>query len=329
MFTRQKSWFLCLCVLLLLFAPPGSQTRAAEKYPIKPITFIVPAEAGSDGDIIARPLCQKVSALLGQPVIVVNKPGAGSSIGYREIHDAKPDGYTIGIGFTSLATNRLLGIMPYDHHAFTMIGSHATNVAFILASTKTKRPFRTAEEVFSFARAHPGDVSIATSGKGYLFWFASVALEESTGLKFNIIPQPGGAGFSIAQIAGGHVDLGIMGFGPAKPQVEAGNIRALAVFGTKRFPGANENVPTLKELGYDVRIEGNHFIVGPPKMPKEVLDKLVRAFESAANDPEFKKFLVERDVMPAYLSPKESIENYDEQRRLCRSILERAGMLKE
>ena len=85
----------------------GGWAQAAEKYPSKPITFIVPLEAGGGGDVQTRPLAARLAELLGQPVVVVNKPGAGSSIGYRAIHDAKADGYTIGIGMATIVANKL------------------------------------------------------------------------------------------------------------------------------------------------------------------------------------------------------------------------------
>ena len=90
----------------------GERVQAAE-YPVKPITFIIPLGPGADADVFHRPFCQNLTKLLGKPVVVVNKPGAGSSIGYREIHDAKPDGYTIGVGAAiTLVTNKLQGISP-------------------------------------------------------------------------------------------------------------------------------------------------------------------------------------------------------------------------
>ena len=96
---------------------------AAEKYPSKPINFIVAVEAGSDGDVLSRPLVQKASSILGSPIVVVNKPGAGSSMGYREIHDARPDGYTIGWTAGTIITNKLQGLLPYDFSDYTMICS--------------------------------------------------------------------------------------------------------------------------------------------------------------------------------------------------------------
>src|SRR4030042_6851713 len=99
---------------------------------------------------------------------------------------------------------------------------------------------------------------------------ATMALTEGTGLKFNIIPQAGAGGFTITQVAGGHTDLAVVNFPAAKAQIEAGNVRYLATFGSKRFSSPYDNIPTIKELGYDVMLKSVGGMVGPPKMPKDV-----------------------------------------------------------
>ena len=222
--------------MLLFGVSSVDKIQAAEKYPVKPVTFIVATEAGSDGDVICRPLVQRVSAIIGQPVVVVNKPGAGSTIGYRELHDSKPDGYTIGWGSATIITNKLQGISPYDYRDFTMLGAFATYFPIIVSSTKTKRPFNTIEEVISFGKAHPGELSMATAAIGQSWWVAAVAFLEGTGLKINTIPQAGAGGVTIVQVAGGHTDLAVVGLGSAKTQIEAGNVRFIATLGFQTGP---------------------------------------------------------------------------------------------
>jgi tripartite-type tricarboxylate transporter receptor subunit TctC len=307
----------------------GKGLQAAEQYPVKPITFIVPLEAGADGDILARPIVQKVSTMLGQPIMVVNKPGAGSSIGYREIHDAKPDGYTIGWAAATIVSNKLQGLLPYDHQDFTMIGTYATYVPIIVASTKTKRPFKTIEEVLSFAKSNPGEVSIAAGAVGQSWWIATMAFLAGTGLQFNVIPQPGTGAYSIAQVAGGHTDLAILALGAAKSQIDAGNVRFLVVFGSNRAPAPYDNVPTLKDVGYNVVWESTQTVIGPPKIPKDIAEKLAKTFEKAANEPEYIKFVIERNAFSFVTTLDKTVQFYDEQRKVCRSVMEKAGILKE
>src|SRR5512135_427556 len=148
----RRVWLAVGILSLSMILGLGKGTGAAEQYPAKPITFIVAGEAGADSDVLCRPLVQKASAVLGQPMVVVNKPGAGSSIGFRELHDAKPDGYTIGWGGLPLIISRLQGIMSYDYHEFTLLGTFYVLHNNVFGSTRTKRPFKTMEEVISFAR---------------------------------------------------------------------------------------------------------------------------------------------------------------------------------
>jgi tripartite-type tricarboxylate transporter receptor subunit TctC len=317
--------FFGLFLAFFLLGPAG----AAETYPAKPISFIVPLEAGADADVLARPFVQKVSDILAKPVIVVNKPGAGSSLGYRQVREAKPDGYTIGSAYTSLVANKLQGLTNFDHRDLTVMGTFYSWGPIIVASTKTQHPYKSLEEVLAYAKSHPEGVSIATGGVGQVWWIATMAFQTATGLKFNILPQPGSAGYSIIQVAGGHADLGVVALASAKPQLEAGNIRLVAVYGSRRLAEPYHNVPCLKELGYDVNIETTSIVIGPPKLPENVVDLLTKTFKAAVDDPEYQKFVMARAARPVFLPPDKAIAYYDEQRTIYRAIMEKAGILKE
>ena len=303
--------------------------QAAEKYPVKPIDFIVPLEAGSDGDVIARPVMQKVSQILGQPVMIVNKPGAGSSIGYREVYRAKPDGYTIGWGSATLISNKLQGISPIDYHDFTMLGTFATYFPVIVAATNSKRPFKTIQEVMSYAKAHPGEVSMATGGIGQNWWVASMSFLKGTGLEINIIPQPGTGAMSMTQVAGGHTDLACVGLGSAKSMVDGGQVRLLVNLGEERAPAPYDKVPTMKELGFDVSYESTNFAMGPPKMAKDVVDILVKAIKQAVHEPDYVKYCTERNARWEYIPPEKMVPLFDKRRIVVREIMSKAGILKE
>ena len=302
--------------------------HAAEEYPVKPIIFIVANEAGSDADIISRAVALRASQMLGKPIVIVNKTGASGFIGYSEIHDAKPDGYTIGWGGVPLIIGKLQGILPWDHHGFTPIGAYYTTSLNVFASTRTKRPFKSIEEAISFAKSNPEEVSMVTGGKGMNSWIGAMAFQEAAGIKFNIIPQVGGGNFIATQLAGGHADLGVILLPSIKPQIDAGNIRFLAVIGSERDP-SYKDVPTLKELGYDVEFEACGFVMGPPKMPKNISDKLAEAFRIAVNDPEYEKFVIGRFVRPLYLPPDKILPYFDKRRDEVRSMMEKAGILKK
>ena len=314
---------------LLVLGSWENSMQAAEKYPVKPITCLIPLEAGSDGDIAMRPMMNKAATILGKPILIVNKPGAACTIGYRELLAAKPDGYTISSATGTIVSNKLQGLMPYDYRNFTVIGIYWVGTPIITASTKSKRNFKTIAEVLAYAKLHPGEVSIATGGTGQILWIATMAFQEATGLEFNVIPQEGAGGFATAQVAGGHTDLGVSFLASAKPQIEAGNIRLLAVFGSRRAPGKYADIPALKEIGYDVPVASPNAILGPPKMPKEVTHKLISAFETVYNDAEFQQHIINRNSLPSYFPSEKAVERYDQDRRIYKSIMEKAGVLKE
>ena len=303
--------------------------QAAEKYPVKQILFIVPVEAGGDGDVLVRPIMESVSKTLGQPVVIVNKPGGGSSIGYREIHNAKPDGYTLGWGSATIITNKLQGVMPLDYHDFTQLGAYATFFPIVIGSTKSAVKFNTIQEAIAHAKANPGKLNMATAGVGQSWWVGATAFITATGIKVNTIPQPGAGALVTSQVAGGHAELGVAALASAKGMVESGQVKFLATLGDGRAPAPYDKIPTVRELGYDVSWESSNFVMGPPKLPKQIATVLAKAVEKAANDPAFKKFVSQRNARWEYIPADKVVASYDKRREVVRGIMQKAGILKE
>jgi tripartite-type tricarboxylate transporter receptor subunit TctC len=312
------------CVLLAV-----SAAHAAEKYPVKPIQCIVAVEAGADGDVLVRPILERVSKMLGQPIVVVNKPGGGSSIGYRELHTAKPDGYTIGWGSATIITNKLQGVSPLDYHDFTQLGAYATYFPIVISAVKAKPQFNSIQDAISYAKSNPGKVNMSTAGVGQSWWVAAMAFIGGTGINVNTIPQPGAGAMTVAQVAGGHAELGVAALGSAKSMIEAGQVKFLATLGDARAPAPYDKIPTAKELGYNVSWESTNFLMGPQKMPKEVVSVLVSAIEKAAKDPEYIKFANERNTRWEYIAPGDVVPAFDKRRETVRGIMAKAGILKE
>lgn len=302
--------------------------QAAEKYPVKPIEFIVGVEAGADGDAISRPAIATVSKILGQPIMFVNKPGAGSSISYRTVLQAKPDGYTIGWGSNTLVSNKLQGITNFDYSDFIPLGPFATYFPVIVASNKTKRPFKTIQEVISFAKAHPNEISMATAGIGMNWWVAAMDFARVTGTQINMIPQPGAGALCMAQVAGGHTDLSIVALGAAKSMVDSGQVSLLASLGDKRPAPPYDQTPTMRELGYDTGYESLNFAMAPPKTPKPIVDIWVNALKTAVSDPAYVKFCTERNARWEYLTPEQITAVFDKRKVVVREIMAKSGLLK-
>src|SRR4051794_1016488 len=300
----RRSMKTSLIALASLCVSGIGAVHAADKYPVKPIQCIVAVEAGADGDVLVRPILERVSKTLGQPIVVVNKPGGGSSIGYRELHTAKPDGYTIGWGSATIITNKLQGVSPLDYHDFTHLGAYATYFPIVISAVKTKPQFNSIQDAISYAKSNPGKVNMSTAGVGQSWWVAAMAFIGGTGINVNTIPQPGAGAMTVAQVAGGHAELGVAALGSAKSMIEAGQIKFLATLGDARAPAPYDKIPTAKELGYNVSWESTNFLMGPPNMPQEVVSVLVNAIEKAAKDPEYVKFAVERNTRWEYIPPQ-------------------------
>ncbi len=302
---------------------------AAPPYPVKPITCIVAVEAGADGDVLVRPIMQHLSKTLGQPVLIVNKPGGGSSIGYRELHAAKPDGYTLGWGSATIITNKLQGVSPLDYHDFTHLGAYATFFPIVIASTRSKVQFNSVQDVIAYAKANPGKLNMSTAGVGQSWWVAAMAFVGGTGVSVNAIPQPGAGAMTVAQVAGGHAEVGVAALGSAKSMVDAGQVKFLATLGEGRAPAPYDKIPTMKELGYEVSWESTNFVMGPPNMPKEIVAVLASAIEKAAKDPEYVKFANDRNTRWEYIPPAAIVPAFDKRRAVVRDIMAKAGILKE
>ena len=325
----KRSFLVVLMVLVCNGVVTGGVSRAADKYPVKPIEFIVPMEAGSDGDTISRPAISRVSQILGQPIIIVNKPGGGSSIGYRETLRAKPDGYTMGWGSATLVSNKLQGISNFDYRDFMPLGPFATYFPVVVASTNSKHTFKTIQEVLAYAKANPNEISMAVAGVGQNWWVAAMDFARGTGVQINMIPQPGTGAMCMAQVAGGHTDLTIVALGAAKSMVDGGQVRILASLGEKRAAPPYEKIPTMRELGYDVGYESLNYAMAPPKVPQDIVDIWVKALKTAVTDPAYVKFCTERNARWEYMTPEQITAAFDKRKVVVREILSKAGLLKE
>jgi tripartite-type tricarboxylate transporter receptor subunit TctC len=299
---KQGPWTIVVVAILamgLLFAPTAGQSA---DFPKSPITLIMPWGAGGATDIVFRALCEAVKTILGQPVIVENRPGGGSAVGVGSIVGKKPDGYTIAEATNSLHRNSYINKLPFDTvkdlTAIAMVGGHLYGVL-----VRADSPFKTLNDVIEYARANPGKLTYMASGVGT---GGHIAWEETAynagGLKFRHIPSKGDQESS-ASLLGGHVDLIVTTAGWI-PLVEAGKLRLLATFGEKRskvFP----KVPTIKELGYKVVHDNPMVILGPKGMDPVVVKILQDAFHKAQEDPRFVSAMAKYDMPIMFMGSRE------------------------
>jgi len=311
-------------LVLILFLGIESGQSSAD-YPDKPIKSLICYEAGSATDIGGRQFYKYLEKELGQPIMVVNKPGAASALGLREIYNSKPDGYTIGMS-CSVNVLKIMGLLPYDHHDF-----HVTSLASLTWSAlvvSAKSPFKTVKELVDYAKANPGKLRWSTTSKGAVYWIQSRYFERVTGTQYNLIANPGGASYVATQVGGGHADVGIAAYRPLQGQIEAKNIRILGITTEKRVPGF-ENLPTLKEQGYNIVLSAWAAGVAPKGLPPEVSQKLILAAKKVAESKEWRDYCVMAGSMatPEYVG--EGVMKFlDQDAEIQRPILEEIGAAK-
>jgi len=276
----------------------AANIAVAQPFPTKPIRLVVPYPPGGSADMLARNLATGMSQDLGQPVVVENRPGAGTALGTREVAAAPGDGYTLMIGtVTSHAMNPAMNPkIGYDPvRDFTPIAPVAT-IPFALVAKNTL-PVKSYGELIALSRAKPGTLTYASAGVGTSNHLAGELLQSMTGVKLNHVPYKGSAP-ALNDLLGGHVDMMFDLVLTATKQVQAHAVRALAVTSAKRSPQMPD-VPTFAELGlpaYDVSAWFGIF--APAGVPKDVVAKLEASIHSAMKSPEMKKQLAASGVDP-------------------------------
>ncbi|MSQ54755.1 MAG: tripartite tricarboxylate transporter substrate binding protein [Betaproteobacteria bacterium] len=255
----------------------------AQKFPDHPITMIVPWAAGGSTDQTGRALAKAAEPHLGKPVIIINKPGASTTIGMAELARAKPDGYTIGTlsssSYLLALQGRELSYHPID--AFSYISYYGDNLIGVAVPADSR--WNTLADLIAEAKANPGKLNYGTAAIGSTQHLSTEALTLATGAKFTHIPQQGSAG-SMTALLGKHIDF-ITETSVWAPHVAAGRVRLLAVTAPKRV-AAYPDVPTFTELDVSP-IRSVQAIIGPAGLPEPVRRTLEVAFRKALKDPGF------------------------------------------
>ncbi len=269
-------------VLAILMALSFSVSAIAADYPTKPIQLLIPFGAGGSADSMGRMIAKAAEQYLGQPVVAVNKPGAGGGIMLTALKDARPDGYTIGWGSTGILTVTNIGNVPFMHDVFTHVARIGYSAMPIVV--RADAPWKTFQEFVDYAKQNPDKVKIGNAGTGSATHLTPIFMEKALGVKFIHVPL--GAERRVPSLLGGEVDAVCSPLPEIVAQVEAGKARILAVPSEERDPGYPD-VPTMKELGYNVVLELFRGISVPKATPADVVKKLEEAFKKASEDPDF------------------------------------------
>ena len=269
------------CLVALWSAAP------AQNYPNRPITFVVPFAPGGLSDVPARVLAAIMQEKIGASIVVENKTGASGVVGATSVWRAEPDGYTLLINALADVQNLHYIKVPYDPITdFSLIGKITDGPPLVLA-VNGNLPYKSPAELIADAKANPNKLSFGTSGAATSPAIALTQLNHAAGTKIVDIPYRG-SGEAASAVATGAVQATFTFFTSAKPLVEAGKVRVLAIAGKERIPAWPE-VPTIQELGYpNFNHSGFVGLAGPPKLSPQIVALLNKALNQAINSDAFK-----------------------------------------
>ena len=278
--------------------------NAAEPYPAKVIRMIVPYSAGGTGDNIGRAVGAKLGELLGQQVIIDNRPGAGGNIGAEATVRAAPDGYTVVMAATTLASNPALQRkMPFDPLRDLVPVSGCCEVPMIVV-VHPSLPMKNIKEFVAYAKAYPGKLTYASSGIGTSSHLAAELFRVQTGVDMLHAPYKTDA-LAMPDVLSGQVPVMFMFQTTALPQVRAGKLRALAVSTAQRSPLAPE-LPTVAEAGVPgYEFSGWFGIFAPAATPTQIVNKLAAASVKAVQSPDLRERLSQQGFVPVASGPEQ------------------------
>jgi tripartite-type tricarboxylate transporter receptor subunit TctC len=291
-------------IFLALFA---TALQAQDAYPNKPVTMIAPFPPGGVADIVGRPLAASMEKALKQPVLVVNRSGAGGAVGTTAAAKAAPDGYTILMSLSSISIFPVSDPIngkpaPYQLADFAPIALVTADPTVLVVAADG--PYKTIQEFIAAAKAYPNQMNYSSSGVYGTLHVAMEMFANAAGIKMFHVPYQGG-GPAVAALLGGQVHALASGPAAAIGQIKGGKMRALAGWGDQRLPLMPE-LPTFKELGYkDVEFYIWSGVFAPAATPAPIVNRLREAVRAAVADPQFRGAMEKVQTPISYLDAPE------------------------
>lgn len=317
-----------LSMMLLVLFITVCNAAAGEPYPTRPVNVVVPFPPGGIADLTARPLAAVLERILKQPVVIVNKTGAAGAVGMQSAAIAKPDGYTVMVALVSISTipevDALFGRKP----AFTreqFIGIARLNADPPVLVVGADIPWKTVKELVEDGKKQPGKITYSSSG---IYGASHVPMEmflHAAGLNMRHLPTTGGAP-AMTAVLGGHAAMWASPPAIAVPHLKAGKIRALATWGAKRL-ATLPDIPTMKELGYDIEYYLWTGLFAPKNVPANVVKVLRDATRQAAHDREFSNAMEKIQTPIAYQDADEFRAWWDRDAQILAGVIKRIGKI--
>lgn len=298
-----------------------SMAAAAQTYPVRSVSLVVPFPPGGRTDLTARLVAQFLKDDLGQPVVVVNKPGASGVLGAKEVARAVPDGYTLGFFSTGFLTTQYTVPTPTDVREYELVALVNYDPAAVAASVA--RGWQSLEQVLAAAKAKPRSLRAGINPGGSAHIFAA-AFTDAAGIEATFVPFKGGSERAAA-IGGGHIDLDFDIVAPMKPMRDAGKLRILGVAAEQRVP-LYKDIPTLREQGVNLVIHSWHGVFAPRGTPAAVVASIERGLASVTRQHGFIDQMGAQLLGVRYMNRTEFARFFAEQDAQIKPLIQKLGL---
>jgi tripartite-type tricarboxylate transporter receptor subunit TctC len=307
-----------------------SLAALAQEYPSKPITLVVPFPPGGVAELVGRPLAAELEKTLRQPIVLINRPGAGGSVGMASVAKSPGDGYTLLMGLSSISifpvSDRINGKQPaYELKDFAPIALITADPTVLVV--RTDGPYKTLKDFVDAAKANPGKINYSSSGVYGTLHVSMEIFANAAGIKLFHVPYQGG-GPAVTALLGGQVEALASGPAAAIAQIRGGKMRALASWSSERLALLPE-IPTFKELGYDAEFYIWTGVFAPATTPPNILSRIRNAVKQAATSAQFKAAMEKVQTPVAYLDAPEFQKYWDADAARLKVALEKIGKVEE
>jgi tripartite-type tricarboxylate transporter receptor subunit TctC len=319
-----------IALALMLCALPVGTALAQEKFPDRPITIVAPFPPGGVADLTARPVAASMEKILKNPVVVVNKTGAAGAVGMSFVANSKPDGYTLLMALSSISiipeADKLFDRKPaYTIDQLVPLALFSADPTILVVGAN--HPWKSVKDLVADAKKRPGAISYSSSGIYGTLHMAMEMFAHAADIKLNHVPY-GGAGPALTAVLGGHQDMFASGPAVVIPQVKAGKLRALAGWGAKRVAAMPE-LPTFKELGYDIEFYIWAGAFAPKGTPEPIMKKLRETMKQVVQEAEFKDAMAKLETPIAYMDAPEFQKFYERDAKMLAEATRRIGRIEE
>ena len=313
-------WALCLACC--------TWVSAQQAYPSKALKIVVPFGAGGVADLTARTVAQKMGENMGQSIVIENKPGAGGVVATDAVAKSAPDGYTLLLMSNATAVSAgLFKSLPYDAEK-DLIPLSVLGTFDIAIVVPQESKFASLADLLAFAKANPGKLNIGSINVGSTQHLAAELFKSTAGIDAQVVPFNGTPAVLTA-LRGGQIDVGVEILAPVLPQIKGQALCALAVTGDKRA-AALPQVPTAKEAGVKTLYAASwNALAAPAKTPRDIVQRLNQEIQSALNNPDVRKKLIDMNVDPQPGTLQQAADLLSSETKRWGDVIQRAGITKQ